>query len=36
MAKLEGAAASNRYFENEKVREAIRNDIYQEALNADD
>lgn len=35
MAKLEGAAASNRYFENEKVREAIRNDIYQEALNAD-
>ena len=35
MAKLEGAAASNRYFDNEKVREAIRNDIYQEALNAD-
>ena len=35
MAKLEGASASNRYFENEKVREAIRNDIYQEALNAD-
>lgn len=34
MAKATGSDASNIYFQNEKLRQSVRDDIYQEALDA--
>ena len=32
MAKLEGSAAANRYFENEKLRQQIRTNVMNESI----